>query len=133
MIVRCAIGFCLLFGFVFLAFWWSGSAVRFSAGRMTAGNAPTYRIWGVVRDARSGGPIPWAVVEDDPSGDPPFFKTDADQNGNYSLLTLAEPHRVRISAAGHRAVELRIGRPWFVWWPRGEEKHEVRLDADALQ
>ena len=133
LLVRCAIGFCMLFGLVFLAFWWTGSAVRFSADRVTSSNAPTYRIWGTVRDARSGQPVPWAVVEDDPAGQAPLFRTDADQNGAYSLLTLAEPHRLRISAVGRRTVELRIGKPWFVWWPRGEERLEIRLDADALQ
>jgi hypothetical protein len=70
------------------------------------------------------------VVEDDPAGLPPLYRTDADQNGDYSLLTLAEPHRLRISAGGHRAVELHIGKPWFAWWPRGEERRDVRIDAE---
>ena len=131
LLIRWIVGFCLLFAVVFLAFWWSGSAVRFGSARVTASNAPTYRIWGTVRDARSGEPIPWAVIEDDPAGNPPFFKADADQNGVYSLLTLAEPHRLRISAAGHRTADLRVGRAWFVWWPSGEERHEIRLDPDS--
>ena len=128
--VRWAIGFALLFGGVFLAFWWSGAAVRFSAARVTAANAPSYRVFGTVRDARSGQPIAWAVVEDDPAGAAPLFRTDADQNGSYSLLTIAEPHRLRISAVGHRPLELRVGKPWFVWWPRGEEQREPRLDPE---
>jgi hypothetical protein len=112
---------------VFFAFWWSGSAIRFGAERVTASNTPTYRIWGTVLDAQTRKPIPWAAVEDDPAGNPPYFRTDADQNGAYSLLTLAEPHVVRISANGYRTAILNIGRAWFIWWPRGEERHEVKL------
>ena len=130
LLIRWVAAFVLLFGFVFLAFWWSGSAIRFGAARLTAANAPTYRVWGTVRDARSRQPIPWAVVEDDPAGSPPFFRADADVNGAYSLLTLAESHRIRISAAGHRPVEISIGRPWFVWWPRGTERHDVNLSPE---
>ena len=128
--MRWAIGFALLFGVVFLAFWWSGSAVRFGAARVTATNAPSYRVFGAVRDARSGDPIAWAVIEDDPAGAPPLFRTEADQNGSYSLLTIAEPHRLRISAPGHRTQEVRVGKPWFVWWPRGEERRDLRMDPE---
>jgi len=127
--LRTAIGFALLFAFVFLAFWWSGSAVRFGAARVTATNAPTYRIWGTVRDAQSGLPIPWASVEDEPSGNPPYFRSAADAEGAYSMLTLAEPHDIRIAAVGYRAVVLRVGKQWFVWWPRGEERHDIRLTS----
>ena len=130
LLVRWVIGFGLLFGAVFLALWWSGSAVRFGAARVTASNAPTYRVWGTVRDARSGQPIAWAVVQDDPEGAGPLFRADADQNGAYSLLTIAEPHRLRITAVSHRTLELRVGKPWFVWWPRGEERLDPRMDPE---
>jgi hypothetical protein len=125
--IRMSVGFAALFGFVFLAFWWSGSAIRFGAARVTASNPPTYRVWGVVRDAQYGRAIPWAVVEDDSAGDPPLFRCDADAAGVYELLTLAAPHQVRISAVGYHPLSLRVGRPWFVWWPRGDEHHDVLL------
>jgi len=125
--VRMTFGFAALFALVFLAFWWSGSAIRFGAARVTESNAPTYRIWGTIRDSRSGHPIPWAAVEDESSGNPPFFRADADVEGVYSLLTLAEPHQVRISAVGYRSALVRIGKAWFVWWPRGEERHDIGL------
>jgi hypothetical protein len=127
LLIRWVVAFVLLFGLVFLAFWWSGSAIRFGAQRVTPANTPTYRVWGTVRDANSGQPIPWAAIEDDPSGNPPFFRTDADAGGAFSVQTLAEPHQVRISASGYRPRVERVGRPWFLWWPRGAEKHEVRL------
>jgi hypothetical protein len=125
--VRLTLGFAALFGFVFFAFWWSGSAIRFGAARVTASNVPSYRVWGTVRDAQSGRPIPWAAVEDDPSGDPPLFRADADATGAYELVTLAAPHQLRISAIGYRPAILHVGKPWFVWWPRGEERHDVSL------
>jgi|SRR5581483_3758490 len=125
--IRMGVCFAALFGFVFLAFWWSGSAIRFAAARVTASNAPTYRIWGTIRDAQSGRSIPWAVVEDDPSGDPPVFRTDADASGVYELLTLAAPHQLRISAVGYRVLMLKIEKPWFIWWPKGDERRDIRL------
>ena len=130
LLIRWCVAFALLFGLVFLAFWWSGSAIRFGAARVTATTAPTFRVWGTVRDAQSGKPIPWAAIEDDPAGNPPFYRADADAAGSYSLLTLAEPHQVRISAVGYRTSVERIGRPWFVWWPRGSERHDVRLTPE---
>ena len=82
--LRLSLTFFLLFAGVFFAFWWSGSAIRFGASRVADTSQPTYRISGLVRDARTGQPIPWAAVEDDPAGQPPFFRTDADQHGNFS-------------------------------------------------
>src|SRR5262249_5743804 len=99
------------------------------AARITASNAPTYRVWGTVRDAQSGHPIPWAAVADELSGDPEF-RTDADATGCYSLLTLAAPHQVRFSAVGYRALAVRVGKPWFVWWPKGEERHDIALSPE---
>lgn len=130
LLIRWIAAFVLVFGFVFLAFWWSGSAVRFGAARVTAASAPTYRVWGTVRDANTGQPIPWATIEDDPAGNPPLFRADADASGSYSLQTLAEPHEVRISAVGYRPALERVGKPWFVWWPRGAESHDVRLKPE---
>jgi N6-L-threonylcarbamoyladenine synthase len=53
-----------------------------------------------------------------------------DATGLYELLTLAAPPEVRISAVGYRAAVLRVGKPWFVWWPRGYERHDVRLTPE---
>jgi len=125
--VRSAFVFALLFGCVFFAFWWAGSAVRFSAARAAARTTPAWRVSGKVRDAVTHQPIPWAVVEDDPSGQPPFFHADADYRGVFELLTLAEPHRIRVSAPGYSTLSLDIGRVWFVWMPRGNEKKNIDL------
>src|SRR5215471_3720206 len=96
--LRLTVVFCLLFGAVFLVFKWSGAAVRFSALRAAGEATPTWKVHGVVRDAATREPIPWARVEDDPAGQPPLFSTEADQSGVFELSTLAEPHRVRVSA-----------------------------------
>ena len=125
--LRLAILFALLFAGVFFAFWWAGSAVRFSAARAGDRSVPTWRVWGTVRDAATHRPIPWALVEDDPGGQPPFFRADADYNGIFELMTLAESHRVRVSAPGYRPLLLDIGRAWFVWMPRGDEKKNIEL------
>jgi hypothetical protein len=125
--LRLAIVFALLFGGVFFAFWWAGSAVRFSAARAGDRSLPTWRVSGTVRDALTHQPIPWALVEDDPAGPPPFFRTDAGYGGDFLLITLAEPHRIRVSAPGYHPVSVDIGRPWFVWMPRGNEKKNIDL------
>ncbi len=127
LLLRWMVGFAILFAGVFFAFWWSGAAVRFSAGQVAATNAPSYRVWGTVRNARSGQAVPWARVEDDPSGSPPYFQADADQDGAYSLLTLAQPHRIRVSAPGYQPAAFSVGKQWFMWWPRGDEQRNIRL------
>ena len=125
--LRLAIVFALLFGGVFFAFWWAGSAVRFSAARAADRSLPTWRVSGTVRDALTHQPIPWALVEDDPAGSPPFFRTDAGYGGDFLLITLAEAHRIRVSAPGYHPVSVEIGRAWFLWMPRGNEKKNIDL------
>src|SRR5262245_55310400 len=112
--MRVAAAFALLFGFVLFAFWWSGSAVRFSADRAADRAIPTWRVTGIVRSAATGAPVPWAVVEDEPAGKAPFYHTDANYSGAFELLTLAEPHRIRVSAPGFHAASVAIGRQWFL-------------------
>jgi hypothetical protein len=124
---RVGAGFTVLFGLVFFTFWWSGSAVRFGAGRAADRVAPSWLVRGTVRSAATHEPIPWAAVEDDPAGRPPLYHIDANYAGAFELLTLAEPHRVRVSARGYRPVWIRVGRPWFLWLPRGEERRDVEL------
>jgi hypothetical protein len=125
--LRLAAVFALLFGCVFFAFWWAGAAVRFSAARAGDRSVPTWRVSGTVRDALTHQPIPWAVVEDDPSGQPPFFRTDAGYGGAFELVTLAEPHRIRASSPGYRHQFLSIGRTWFLWMPGGSELKNIEL------
>jgi fatty acid desaturase len=125
--LRFTAAFALLFGLVFFAFWWSGSAIRFGAARAADRAAPTWRISGTVRNALTGQPIPWATVEDDPAGRPPFFRADADYTGAYELLTLAEPHKVGVSAPGYVRTRIEVGRAWFLWMPSGTEKKDVEL------
>ena len=127
---RVAAIFAMLFGFVFLAFWWSGSAVRFSVDRAANRVEPTWKVTGTVRNATTHQGIPWARVEDDPEGRPPQYQTDAGLAGDYELLTLAEPHRIRISAPGYRSAMINVGRAWFVWLPRGVEKRDIELLPD---
>ena len=126
-VLRLAVIFVLLFGCVFFAFWWAGSAVRFTAARAAERSVPTWIVGGVVRDSDTRQPVPWALVEDDPAGQPPFFHVDADFRGVFSLATLAEPHRVRVSAPGYLRKLIPIGRAWFIWMPRGKERRNIDL------
>ena len=80
-----------------------------------------------MRDAATRQPVPWALMEDDPAGQPPFFRTDADYRGAFELVTLAEPHRIRASAPGYHPLVLNIGRAWFLWMPSGNEKKNIEL------
>ena len=128
--LRSALAFGLLFGGVFLALWWSGSAIRFGASRVVDRAQTTWRVTGTVRDAATGKPIPWAAVADDPGGRPPFYRTDADQSGRFDLLTLPEPHQIRVTAPGYRTILVRIGRAWFLWLPQGREHRDIEIDPE---
>jgi hypothetical protein len=129
-LLRLGFAFLLLFAGVFFAFWWSGRAVEFGAARVADKSVPTYRVWGVVRDAATHEPIPWVSIEDDPGGLPPFYRTNADMHGAYELLTLAVHHRVRVSANGYKTATNDIGRQWFIWMPRGEEHLDLELTRE---
>jgi hypothetical protein len=124
---RMAAAFAVLFGAVCFALWWSGSAIRFGAARAADRAVASWQISGKVRSSQTGEGIPWASVEDDPGGRPPFFRTDADRSGIYQLLTFAEPHRVRVSSPGYRAESVEVGRAWFLWMPQGHEKKDIAL------
>ncbi len=128
--VRLSLAFLVLFAFVYGAFWWSGSAVRFGAARVGDRGVPTWHVVGTVRSAASHEPIPWAKVEDDDTGRPPFFQAEADRAGVFELTTFAEPHRIRISAPGYRPSVVQIGRIWFLWMPQGKEKRDTELIPD---
>ena len=90
-------------------------------------SVPTLSLACDIVDAITHQPIPWALVEDDPGGPPPFFRTDAGYAGDFELVTLAEPHRIRVSAPGYYPLRVEIGRAWFVWMPRGNEKKNIDL------
>jgi hypothetical protein len=128
--VRWGLAFAFLFAGVFFCFWWSGSAIRFSAARVADRATPTLRVKGVVRNAATGEPLPWAKVEDDPAGTPPFFRTEADRNGEFRLLTLTEPHHLRVTVSGFSPGTIQVGRQWFVWWPHGDEECDIRLSPE---
>ena len=130
-LARLALVFLLLFAAVYTAFRWSGAAVNFGSLRVSGRASPTWRVKGVVKDHRTGLPIPWARVEDDPAGRPPFFSAEADHEGRFLLLTLAEPHRIRVSAPNYVTTLVGIGRVWFLWTPRGEEHRELSLDPST--
>src|SRR5262249_6582960 len=111
--VRLSLAFVALILFVFLAFSWSGEAVRFSASRVGDRGAASWKVAGTVRNSVTHQPVPWAAIDDDRAGPPPFFHADADREGAYELMTLAEPHGIRISAPGYKDAAARVGRVWF--------------------
>jgi hypothetical protein len=125
--IRLLVAFGLLFAAVYFAFWWSGSAIRFGASRVADRAETTWRITGTVRNGVNRKPVPWAAIADDPGGHPPFFHTDADQSGVFELLTLPEPHQIRVSAPGYKTLTVRVGRDWFLWLPRGREKRDMEM------
>jgi hypothetical protein len=125
--LRAGAAFLLIFGLVYLAFWWSGAAVGFGASRASGQAQPTWHVLGTVRSAVTHEPVPWALVEDDPGDRPPFFHTDASYSGSYELVTLAEPHRLRVSAPGYQTILVPVGRAWFLWLPKGSEERDIYL------
>jgi hypothetical protein len=119
----------LIAGMVF-AVWWSSSAVSFSSSRVDASTNPSYRVKGIVRDAATGAPIPWAEVSDDASARPPLFHSTADRFGGYELRTIAEPHAVVYTALGYLPATVHIGKAWYLWMPSGAENVDVRLNRE---
>lgn len=128
--IRLSLAFALLIAFVFFALSWSGAAVRFGASRVGDRGTPAWTVNGTVRNAVTHEPVPWARIEDDPAGQPPFFRADADRWGNFELLTLSETHRMIVSAPGYRPNKVRVGRVWFLWIPRGSERQDVVLSPE---
>ncbi len=126
-VARWALGFAGVFFFIWFALHWSGLVVRFSAARMVGDPAPSYDVAGHVIDARTGQPVRWAEVADDPAGPPPFFRAETDVNGSFRLMTMSLAHRIRVTANGYQAATRRIGVEWYHWWPKGSEKVELRL------
>lgn len=132
-IVTWGLAFVLLFAFVFLAFWWSGSAVRYGAGRVNSAMGATYRVSGIILDRSTHRPIPWAQVQTDFAAGQQFFSTTADQNGSFSLMTLPERQQLQVSANGYRTGLVAAGRQWFAWLPRGSEQRSIELSPEPSQ
>jgi hypothetical protein len=129
-LARWVLAFIGIFCFAALAFWWSGSAVQYSAARVQNRSNPTYQITGVITDSRTHQPIPWAEISTDFQFGGAFFSTSADQNGRYALNTLAEPHDLLVKANGYQSARIHVGRQWFSWTPRGSEKRDAELSPD---
>ncbi|HEY2017980.1 MAG TPA: hypothetical protein VGH38_30960 [Bryobacteraceae bacterium] len=128
--VKVAVAFAALFFLVFLALSWSGATVRFAASRVGDRGTPTWTVAGTVRNAATRAPIPWAAIDDDRRGQPPFFHADAGRAGEFELLTLSESHRIVVTAPGYRPSTIRVGRIWFLWMPRGSERRDVDLSPE---
>lgn len=126
-IARWICAFVAIFCFAALAFWWSGSAVQYSAARVQNRSNPTYQITGVVTDSATHQPVPWAEISTDFRFGGAFFSTTADQNGQYSINTLAEPHDLVVKANGYQTTRLHVGHQWFAWTPHGSEKKDAEL------
>lgn len=131
---RSALKWAAVFGVLLAAMawllWWSSKAVHFTTARIDGKTKATYRIHGVVRDASTGQPVPWAEVFDDPSGHPPFHRSSAGFDGVFELLTIAEPHTVRVAALGYQEARVLVGKRWFLWMPEGEEPLRIELHAE---
>jgi len=127
LLVKWSLGFAALFLLVLGALWWSGSAVKYGASRVQGTGAPSYEVSGVITDGVTHRPIPWALVTTDIAFGAQFFETNADASGAFSLMTLAEPHKLIVRASGYRDGSASIGRQWFSWLPKGAEKKNIEL------
>ena len=126
-LARWILAFIVIFCFAAMAFWWSGSALRYSAARVQSRSKPTYQVSGTVTDARTHQPVPWAEISTDFQFGGAFFSTSTDQNGRYSIDTLAEPHDLVVKANGYQSARIPIGKQWFSWTPRGSERKDTEL------
>ncbi len=125
--------FSVVLAFFAFALWWAASVVHFSAARIQFRSTATWRVWGTVRDARTGTPVPWTHLRDDPLSRPPLFETTAGANGSYELVTIAEPHDVFVSRLGYRQTKVRVGRRWFLWTPEGSQQVDITIEPDNPQ
>ncbi len=128
--LRWALLFFGLLAFMFFALWWASQALQFGASRVDGSTRPTYVVSGFVRSAATSAAVPFAEVADEPASRPPLFETRADVRGSFILLTLAEPHTLRVTALGFKPAELRVGKAWYRWFPHGSERVEVRLEPE---
>jgi hypothetical protein len=119
----------VLAGMVF-ALWWASEALHFSVSRVGQTTQATYKVTGIVRDAATGDPIPFASIEDDPEGRPPLFRTTADLYGGYTFMTIAEPHALSVSALGYKPAEPRVGKIWYKWFPYGSQRLNISLQPE---
>ncbi len=110
--------------------WWASSALSYSASRVGEGGKPSYKVMGLITDARSGAPVAWAKVQDAPEKRPPLFETSGDFYGKFELMTLPEPHNIVVSAYGHKSKLVAVGKTWYLWMPSGEEELEITLDPE---
>ena len=129
-LARWILAFGAIFCFAAMAFWWSGSAVQYSAARVQNRSNPTYQVTGTVTDSRTHQPIPWAEISTDFQFGGAFFSTSTDQNGQYSIDTLAEPHDLVVKANGYRTSRIHVGKQWYSWTPHGSEKEDTELIPD---
>lgn len=129
-VLRWSLIFAALLAAVFFALWWSASAVHFGATRVDQSTPFTWRVTGVVRDAETGRPVPWASLRDDPSGRPPHAAATASYEGVFDLHTIAEPHSVVVSAFGYQPRQVSVGRAWYVWMPKGSERLTIELQRE---
>ena len=125
-----AIIFVALLAFVAFVLWWASSALSYSASRVGEAGKPTYKVTGVITDSRSGAPVPWAKVRDDPERRPPLFEATSDFFGKFELMTLPEAHNLIVVAYGHKPKQVAIGKKWYLWMPSGEEEVEIVLDPE---
>lgn len=126
-IARWTLAFIAVFCFAAMAFWWSGSAVNYTAARVEQRSKPTYKVSGTVTDAHTHQPVPWAEVTTDFRFGGAFFSTTADQNGYYSLDTLAEPQDFLVKANGYQISRIHVGKQWYSWTPGGSEVENAEL------
>ena len=125
--MRWILAFTAIFCFAAMAFWWSGSAVRYSAARVQQDTKPTYKVTGTITDAQTHQPVPWAEISTDFQFGGAFFSTRSDENGQYSIDTLAEPQDLVIKANGYHIARLHVGKQWFSWTPHGSERKDAEL------
>ncbi len=127
LLIRWGLGFAALFVLGVCALWWSGSAVRYGAARVHGIGEPTYQVRGTVRDSVTKHPVPWASITTEITFGPQFFETNADDTGAYTLMTMAEPHKLIVRANGYRETRVPVGKQWFSWLPKGAEERDIML------
>lgn len=113
--------------FIWFVTRWSTSTIHYAASTTNNTQKPQYNISGLVVDAATNQPVPWATLIAHGITGSEFIHASSDYSGTFALITYPERQKLVVTADGYKAQELQIGPSWYMWNPKGKEQVTVNL------